>query len=128
MTISVNKRFFENKEEAKEYLDSLEEILAIRIFVGPDLKEGKYGPTLKKVFKFRLAEPENINVFVDSVKAQLRNELISIFGKEYVFLKDNLLVPLKLWEVEVTKEMDDPLDYKFLDFYELVDEVRSILG
>lgn len=128
MTITINDKQFENKEDAIEYIENLNEIIVVRIYAYPDLNEGAYGPLLKDEYRFKYRNRVGAFIVKEQITpiiAELRNTLIKIYGKEYDYVMGVKANPVKLWDVKVETMLSDDKNAKVLDMEKLIEDVKE---
>lgn len=128
MTITINDKDFENKKDAIEYIEGLNEIIVVRIYAYPDLNEGAYGPLLKDEYHFKYRNRVGAFIVKEQITpiiAELRNTLIEIYGKEYDYVMGSKSNPVKLWDVKVETMLSDDKNAKVLDMEKLVKDVKE---
>lgn len=128
MTITINDKDFENKKDAIEYIEGLNEIIVVRIYAYPDLNEGMHGPLLKDEYHFKAQN--RVGAFIvkeqlTPIIAELRNTLIEIYGKEYDYVMGGKANPVKLWDVKVETMLSDDKNAKVLDMEKLIEDVKE---
>lgn len=129
--IKINDKSFESKVEAIKYIESLNEILVVRIFAYPDLNRGRHGPILKSEYHFK--SQYRLKVFdafivkeqIEPIIAELRNTLIKIYGAEYDYVMGSKSNPVKLWDVKADYEISDDQNVEILDMEKLVEDVKE---
>lgn len=128
MTITINDKQFENKEDAIEYIENLNEIIVVRIYAYPDLNEGTHGPLLKDEYHFKYKNRVGAFIVKEQITpiiAGLRNTLIKIYGKEYDYVMGSESNPVKLWDVKVETMLSDDKNAKVLDMEKLIADVKE---
>lgn len=128
MTIAINDKDFENKKDAIEYIENLNEIIVVRIYAYPDLNEGTHGPLLKDEYHFKYRNRVGTFIVKERITpiiAGLRNALIKIYGKEYDYVMSGESNPVKLWDVKVETMLSDDKNAKVLDMEKLIKDVKE---
>lgn len=128
MAITINDKDFENKKDAIEYIENLNEIIVVKIYAYPDLNEGAHGPLLKDEYHFKYKNRVGAFIVKEQITpiiAELRNTLIEIYGKEYDYVMDSKANPVKLWDVKVETMLSDDKNAKVLDMEKLVKDVKE---
>lgn len=128
MAITINDKDFENKKDAIEYIEGLNEIIVVKIYAYPDLNEGRHGPLLKDEYHFKYQN--RVGAFIvkeqtTPIIAGLRNALIKIYGKEYDYAMGGKANPVKLWDVKVETMLSDDKNAKVLDMEKLIEDVKE---
>lgn len=126
--ITVNNKEFENKEDAIKYIESLNEVLVVKIYAYPDLNEGMYGPRLIHEFEFQAQNRINnfiVREQIEPIIAELRNTLIEIYGAEYGYVMGSKANPIKLWDVEVNFEISNNRKAEKLNMEKLIKMIKE---